>query len=178
MWSLLTVAPWILVHTDENGKSFLIGVLESIRDGNRKTPGEIFLESTLGTLFSNVWNYLGRELVRILNVANKWIILKSMAARLTTKPEDIFINFPIWVLRAALEDPITEAECAREGFYLAIEIRLRVATEWIIHSRDVILSCMMKGDRKSTCIIERGVFEMLPGDLCDSSIPVVRKKRW
>lgn len=60
----------------------------------------------------------------------KWENLNSFVARLTEAGFAPWLNFPIWQLRMALEEPPVKGP--------AMACRLRVATEWVIHCADAI----------------------------------------
>ena len=64
----------------------------------------------------------------------KWKSLNSFVARLTRTGFAPWINFPIWQLRTALEEPPTEGP--------AMECKVWVATEWLIQCADLIFEDM------------------------------------
>ncbi|KAJ6166964.1 hypothetical protein N7470_002411 [Penicillium chermesinum] len=64
------------------------------------------------------------------DAAEKWINLNSFAARLRSLGYTHWHNFPVWELRAALEEEIQDQD--------VLAFRLAVAEQWIVHAGQAI----------------------------------------
>ncbi|KAB8067133.1 hypothetical protein BDV29DRAFT_200699 [Aspergillus leporis] len=56
---------------------------------------------------------------------DRWINLNSFAARLLNLDAILWISFPVWALRDALDEPVNGPE---------LDCNIRVANQWIVHS--------------------------------------------
>lgn len=91
----------------------------------------------------------------------KWVNLNSFIAGLTSKGFAPWLNLPIWQLRAALEEPTVKGP--------AMECRLQVASEWILHCASPILKDMKpKEDEAANKNLARA---LRTGPLCEGKAP-------
>lgn len=91
----------------------------------------------------------------------KWVNLNSFIAGLTSKGFAPWLNLPIWQLRAALEEPTVKGP--------AMECRLQVASEWILHCASPILQDMkLKEDKAANKNLARA---LCTGRLCEGKEP-------
>ncbi|CAJ2507303.1 Uu.00g084890.m01.CDS01 [Anthostomella pinea] len=95
----------------------------------------------------------------------KWKNLNSFIARLTYTGFAPWLNLPIWQLREALEEPPVKSA--------AMNCRLWVASEWILHCADVIYEDMKTGSQLG----ESTARSLRTGSLCDGETPL-SLKRW
>ncbi|KAK1754087.1 hypothetical protein QBC47DRAFT_385593 [Echria macrotheca] len=75
----------------------------------------------------------------------QWLNLNSFVARLFGSGVIVWRNFPIWQLRKGLEDDLGEAkgDCSPAK---AIDNRVAVASEWLIHASPVLLKLCLLDD--------------------------------
>ncbi|KAI1497566.1 hypothetical protein F5X99DRAFT_396471 [Biscogniauxia marginata] len=92
----------------------------------------------------------------------RWKNQNSFAARLTSESYGPWLNFPIWQLRTALEEPPARGP--------AQECRVWVACEWILRCAEPIYDDMREGGRPDRA---RGT-----GSLCGGDIPDLGLERW
>ncbi|KAI1497274.1 hypothetical protein F5X99DRAFT_421456 [Biscogniauxia marginata] len=96
----------------------------------------------------------------------KWKNLNSFVARLTSTGFAPWFNLPIWQLRMALEERPVEGS--------AMESRLCVASEWILHCADSIFKNTTSKEE-----LDEGTARALgTGSLCDDSLPPLSVERW
>lgn len=93
---------------------------------------------------------------------NKWKNQNSFNARLTGPEWAPWLNFPIWQLRSALEEPPLKGPVQ--------ECRVWIATEWLIRCAEKLLEYQGSG---------QGPLNVLKtGSLCSEDIPQLGISRW
>ncbi|KAI1772962.1 hypothetical protein F4818DRAFT_424505 [Hypoxylon cercidicola] len=107
----------------------------------------------------------GEETEELLEEFSRWKNLNSFVARLPSHGFIPGINFPVWQLREALEEPPVEGR--------ALECQIWVATEWIINCADILFDEMNSKEEpdKDTARAFRG------GSLYDGR-PPFSLERW
>ncbi|KAK0645294.1 hypothetical protein DIS24_g8068 [Lasiodiplodia hormozganensis] len=91
----------------------------------------------------------------------KWVNLNSFIAGLTRKGFAPWLNLPIWQLRAALEEPIVKGP--------AMECRLQVASEWLLHCAGPIFKDMKLDEDEE--VDESLARALRTGPLCEGKAP-------
>ncbi len=95
----------------------------------------------------------------------KWKSLNSFIARLTSAGFAPWLNLPIWQLRMALEESPVKGP--------AMECRLWVASEWIIHCANPIFEDLNSKEE----LDESTARSLRTGPLCDNIAPM-SIERW
>lgn len=106
--------------------------------------------------------YTGEELEEEFS---KWKNFNSFVARLTDTGFAPWLNLPIWQLRIALEEPVV----ARP----AMECRLWVASEWILHCAGPIYK-----DMKSTEELDESTARALETGSLSEDVRPLSLERW
>ncbi|KAI1409448.1 hypothetical protein F5Y13DRAFT_181956 [Hypoxylon sp. FL1857] len=172
LWDTWSVIVEIIfcVPPDHPWQDCIIGCLSSLRNRDDAIPkhdrSSLWADlPNLSLCIREKWidpTYTGEESKEEFD---KWENLNSFVARVTSTGFAPWLNFPIWQLRMALEEPPLKGP--------AMSCRLWVASEWIIHCANLIFEEIGSTNEPD----ESTARALGPGPLYDGK-EILGRERW